>query len=551
MISNSPQEYLTLLFWTPHFCGKPKTSKFSLLLSLIILTIGPTISSSFTFPSSSTMKFDLKHTYNNIHHDSSSLSQSVSKVHDETQDKKHLILVGGGHAHIQVIKALNTKARPSNLDVTLIDLQENVFYSGMVPGCVSNLYTPSQTQISLSPLAKWAGINFICEKVIDANFIEQTLSLSNGNQISFDCVSFDIGSTTRGTDTTKGVLQYTIPTRPISKLVSTFDELHLSNAVKPEPIVVVGGGPAGIELAMAIRARSNPKQSIELINAGQDLIPSESSKCRQALLQILKEKNILIKNQCVVQQIDDTHIHISDLDQSELTLLPYSHCLWATGAAPHTSFVNQIKSNPNSIAFDSTGWIRVNNKLQSVSHPNVFAAGDCATIEGLKHGKRSPPKAGVYAVRSGPILINNLVKYTCGDDDQKDEKSIPQSYIEYEPQDDFLKLLMCGDGKALGFRFGIPIYGKWVWQLKDHIDQMFMDLFDEKNLPDIHQETNLDMSQYDAVTKKRPTPLPAIDAATLLKRTDDDVDFHRAWDVIRDMMDDETYKLEVLDYFSD
>jgi 8-oxo-dGTP pyrophosphatase MutT (NUDIX family) len=76
-------------------------------------------------------------------------------------------------------------------------------------------------------------------------------------------------------------------------------------------------------------------------------------------------------------------------------------------------------------------------------------------------------------------LIENLSRYLEMTSKQMEggEDNHSNNLIVYNPQDDFLKLLMCGDGTALGFRFGIPIYGKWVWHLKDYIDNKFMNLF--------------------------------------------------------------------------
>lgn len=100
-------------------------------------------------------------------------------------------------------------------------------------------------------------------------------------------------------------------------------------------------------------------------------------------------------------------------------------------------------------------------------------------------------------------------------------------------------------------------YGKWVWDLKNHIDTMFMDLFEPANLPQYNSNNvdredvegtgdgRYDTTQYDAVVE-RPPPLQPEDAGKLLLRTDNDVDFRCAWNVLRDMMADEEYKTEVL-----
>ena len=146
-----------------------------------------------------------------------------------------------------------------------------------------------------------------------------------------------------------------------------------------------------------------------------------------------------------------------------------------------------------------------------------------------------------------------------------------EDLIEYVPQDDFLKLLMCGDGSALGFRFGIPLvsqsvcnhhpfgelflkrfllvqYGKWVWDLKNHIDQMFMDLFKVDRLLLETKRGKYDTSQYDSLVE-RHTQLNPEDAAILLQ-SDDGVDFQDAWNVLRDMIASNDYKEEVLSCIS-
>jgi selenide,water dikinase len=108
--------------------------------------------------------------------------------------------------------------------------------------------------------------------------------------------------------------------------------------------------------------------------------------------------------------------------------------------------------------------------MQSTSYPNVFAGGDCVTMETYAD-KKFPPKAGVYAVRQGPIIAQNLANSITG-----------KPLIKYVPQSGFLALLMTGDGKAIGTKFGIAFAGKWVWKMKDFIDAGFMKLFQPEYL---------------------------------------------------------------------
>jgi selenide,water dikinase len=498
---------------------------------------------------------------------SSNLCFSLSMTNDMTRGMKRIVLVGGGHAHVQVIKALNKVSRPKDVHVTLVDLQSSVSYSGMVPACVAGMYRPDQTKIHLQPLAEWAGIDFISgQKAVDIDPLRNKLYLqpfsptssrasaatdaemvtAEQTVIDFDVVSFDIGSASRGLKSNSDTSwqEHVIPTRPIWELVHKIEtaEEDFDSRDSPENIdmniAVVGGGPAGIELAMAMRARwkkYSPKFPITLLDAGSQLIPNESDACRRALLDILSRKEIKVIHNIHVQSVIQNELTVknkSSEDEGSTFKRCFSHCFWATGAAPHALASNAMKERGLSVS--DQGWIRVSPTLQTLSHEHIFAAGDCVTIEQLEDGKESPPKAGVYAVRSGPILVENLTNFLEG-----------KPLKKYDPQDDFLKLIMCGDGTALGFRFGLPLQGPWVWNLKNDIDQKFMNLFKKENLPTLKEGDPYDTKQYDEEDDQDP-PIDPEEASALLQRTDDGVDIQQASRILRDMRDDEAYMANIV-----
>jgi selenide,water dikinase len=294
------------------------------------------------------------------------------------------------------------------------------------------------------------------------------MTLSDDSKVHFDVASLDIGSRTRGVHNdgpgpVPGVEQYTIPTRPISHLVQRIANAEKALLAAPGGhhsasinVVIVGGGAAGIELAFAMRARwakhFGSDFTVTLLDAGSALLPHESSACQKVTNDALASRNISVIHKCHVAEITASHVVLVE----DLPPVKYSHVIWATGAQSHPL---AEKLRERGLAVDDRGWICVNRHLQSTSHPSLFAAGDCCTI--TDPGFKPPPKAGVYAVRSGPILIQNLVARFTG-----------KPLVEYKPQDDFLKLLMCGDGTAFGFRFGLGLKGKWVWEMKNHIDQV-------------------------------------------------------------------------------
>ena len=443
-----------------------------------------------------------------------------------------VLLVGGGHAHVQVIKALNSKSRPKNMHVTLIDMQKSASYSGMVPGCIARLYKPEDTLLHLLPLAEWAGIDFCQDEVVDMDLENNLVYLRNSDRpIPFDVVSVDIGSASRRLYETPGARKYTIPTRPISDLVQRIDQAE-QTLEETAHVVVVGGGAAGVELSMSIMGRwgtilANGCLKVTLLDTGPRLLPNESPACQHALSKIMKEKGIDARHNCEVQEITQQVICLKDGEE-----ISYTHCIWATGASAHP-LANTLRKR--GLAVDSYGWIRVNEHLQSLSHPQVFAAGDCSSIE--TGTGPPPPKAGVYAVRAGPILIENLVNFVSHEE-----------MTDYVPQNDFLKLIVCGDGTALGFHSGIPLYGKWVMQLKDAIDQTFMNLFRRENLPDLDEGASYDTTQYDAaLEKKQWSRLSPEETAELLQRTDDDVDYEQAWHALREMTKNDEYRALVVE----
>lgn len=496
-------------------------------------------------------------------------TQALEQSRRAPTQHQHLVLIGGGHAHIQVIKALNAATRPTHLNVTLIDLQHSASYSGMVPGCIAGMYNPSETLLPLRPLAEWAGINFRHGRVVDID-LQQRKVIMEGEQEEadlseraippFDVVSIDIGSRARDLDHIPGAQRYAIPTRPIHQLVQRLEAALQKECMsitdtpphhppqRPPCLVIIGGGAAGIELALAITGRWNQLLphpiSCTIVDSGDTLLPHESLGGRARLHQVLRQRSVHVRHNGKVQEVTAQHIKL----QSGETI-PYDYCVWSTGAeAQPLAWRLQQKQG---LELTQKGWIKVSRGLQSTSHPFVFAAGDCAEIheDDPSLSFPTPPKAGVYAVRAGPVLIENLIRYLRSLQENEESANLPGTeLITYQPQEDYLKLLVTGDGKALGFRYGLPLYGKWVWQLKDCIDRGFMQLFDASTLPDHSQLARgvYDTNQYD----QRPintNPMHPGDAAKLLQRTDDDVDYREAWDILRAMAQNENYRQAVLD----
>lgn len=375
--------------------------------------------------------------------------------------RKDLVLVGGGHSHVQVIRMLAMKKALGGIRVTLISDESTVCYSGMLPGCLAGLYRPDEMEMELRPLCTWAGIRFVRARVAGLDpALQQVYFDDNRPPLAYDALSINIGSIPRGMDT-PGVRKHAVPTRPLGlllKRVHQFEENYRTDG-RPLRIVIAGGGAAGVELAFAIHSRWGERFApvqISLVDAQTNLLAGHRPRVARIIGRYLEEKGIACLTGLRVAGVDETGVHFEDHPS-----LPCDFLLWATGGAPP----GLLKET--NLETSDAGFIRVRPTLQAIGYDNVFAAGDC-----IEFPSRSLPKSGVYAVREGPVLARNLHAWL-----------EHRSLVPYRPQSSALALLMTGTRNAVASRRRASFHGPWVWRLKDWIDRRWMRKFEPALLP--------------------------------------------------------------------
>lgn len=160
--------------------------------------------------------------------------------------------------------------------------------------------------------------------------------------------------------------------------------------------------------------------------------------------------------------------------------------------------------------------------------------------------KAFPTKAGVYAVREGPVITRNIINFI--------KKQPLETYV---PQDGFLSLMMTGDGGSIGSKFGICFVGKWVWQMKDIIDMAFMDLFNPKYLFEDYENSgdskpidkpvkNAEKTKYLEEAKKSADEMTATEAAKVLGCAADETAFEVRLAILTRMHFEEEFRNEVV-----
>lgn len=394
--------------------------------------------------------------------------------------RRVLVLVGGGHAHIQVVTSLPSSAKHNVLCVLISDVS-SAAYSGLVPAVVAGLVPEDSAYVPLPPLARYHGFRFVHARVIAIDEHASTLRFRptcGGDEctLRFDVLSLDVGSATAGISLlparrTRGSMEafspFVIYTRPISELmgsIAVFEDAARSHLLhSPARVVVAGGGAAGIELALALEARfarSLGGSDVTLVSRGESFAEAFGRAAGNAVLAELRRRGVRLVLGRTARLVDKETGRLL-LEDGEPDV-EFDCLVVATGAAPH----EWLASGTNLPLIK--GWVAVDTSLRVKGTRNVFAAGDCVSFGGA-FGESFPPKAGVYAVREGPVLAHNIAAMLDGRG--------PRAMRRFAPQSSFLSLLSTGDGRGIGSKYGLVFKGTWVYRLKSYIDEGWQDKF--------------------------------------------------------------------------
>lgn len=357
-----------------------------------------------------------------------------------------LILAGGGHAQLGVLSALANNT--SNYDVTLVTPNAFQIYSGMLPGWMAGHYTLEACRIDLKPLAKAAGVRLVLAHIVGIDANRNTVQLSNGTQLDYDALSLDVGSETN-TAWVQTTNEKLLPIKPLEDFVQRWPHILAAAAKRTEyQLVIVGGGAAGVELAFAARQAFSVhaiEAQVALVASEHGLLPGHANSVKR------RAKNLLLQRGILFHQAQALDVE-AGLQLSTGEILQADCVIAATGSRPAAWLRN------TDLARDEQGYLIVDSQQRSVSHNNVFAAGDVCVRMDI-HLSRS----GVHAVFAGPILANNLLAKLTG-----------RSMQQYRPHKKTLYLLATGPQHAIASWGWFSAQGHWVWRWKNSIDQSFM-----------------------------------------------------------------------------
>lgn len=376
--------------------------------------------------------------------------------------RQRLVLVGAGHAHLQVLDWWRDRPIPG-VELALVSAFPYAVYSGMVPSVLAGLLPEAEMLVDLAKLTRRSGAELLIDKVVGLDPVTRTLELTHHPEQSFDVASINIGSANVREDlcqTHRSIVAVKPLATFLGRLELRLQELLTQWKQAPGPeylqLVVVGGGAAGVELALCLEERAHREgwhAQVQLIAAGPEILPGYSPRAVRLVRKLCKQRSIEILLGATVAACDEdgpTELVFDTNDRHRVDLV-----IWAAGAAPPGHLRGY------QLPLSDRGYLAVRPTLQSTADAPVFAAGDIADVVG-----RPCPKAGVYSVRQGPVLWENLREwFRCGEP------------VEYLPQERFLSLLSCGDGTAILDYKGWSLRSSWMWSLKKSIDRRFVRRF--------------------------------------------------------------------------
>ena len=387
-----------------------------------------------------------------------------------------LVLVGGGHSHS--VALLNWLGQSRLLrhspivDITLITPNSQTIYSGSVPGHLAGWWNREACEVNVADLAIDLGIKVIFDEAIGLDLAQQCVICRNHAPIEFDTLSLDTGSTPQIPTMAS---QRIIPMKPMGLLLNSLEPyltLELSKGpskTSPETLprtalsmAIVGGGLGGVEVALSLKERLGNQLDLSLICRSPTIAPAQSKAIQTFLTQELTSRSVRVYLNTTVNSVQETTngvnltLNSGEYSSNSSSNLSCDVSLWATQAtSPQWIRDSGLKT-------DDRGFILVDQTLRSVSHSNIFASGDIATIQ------NSPqPKAGVLAVREGKILGHNLRRSLAN-----------QSLKRFNPQSRYLNLVSLGDRRAVAsygeFSMTTTIIQPWLWHWKKTIDDGFV-----------------------------------------------------------------------------
>ena len=375
---------------------------------------------------------------------------------------KDVVLVGAGHAHVAVLRRFGMAPVPG-VRLTLITREPEAPYSGMLPGVVAGHYSRDDAHIDTGALARVAGARLYHDEASGLDLAGRRVLCHGRPPVPYDLLSLNIGSRPNTGDV-PGAAEHAIPVKPIDGFLAQFEALHARvMAGRSRRVLLVGGGAGGVELLLSVERRLRRDAAaagidpaslwFDLVSGSATILPDFPPAFRDRFSAVFAARGIAVHAGARVTEVREDAVAVRDAaGQRDIAA---DEVLWTTEASAASWLAD------TGLALDARGFMRIDACLRATGRDDVFAAGDTVAFD-----PRRIPRSGVYAVRAGPVLADNLRAALTG-----------ARLRPYRPQRTSLYIVSTGEPYAVATRNGMTVAGRWVWSLKDAIDRRFIARF--------------------------------------------------------------------------
>ena len=362
---------------------------------------------------------------------------------------KRLVLVGGGHAHVEVLRRFGHRPVP-DVDITLISPGRNTVYSPMLPGLVAGHYGWRACHIDLEVLSRFAGARFLRDIAVGIDLGRKVVRCADGVEVPYDVVSLDVGSAP-DVHSISDAGRVTLPRKPVDRFLAAWDGVVQSAGERDLSMAIIGADVESVELCLAmqyrLRQRAPHRRARFTLLAQYDILSRQNAGVRRRLERILRERNVSVRTRSVVAAFGERELVLEDGDR-----VAADRAVWIAGqSAPRWLGDSGLRA-------DAAGFVLTDECLRCLSHADVFAVGDVAAMTGY-----AEPASGVRAVRQGEPLADNLRLVL---------RDQPPRAVEHHAV--ALQLIGTGDNYAIAAWGALSLEGAWVWRWKDSIDRRFI-----------------------------------------------------------------------------
>ncbi|MFW5769842.1 MAG: NAD(P)/FAD-dependent oxidoreductase [Spirochaetota bacterium] len=360
-----------------------------------------------------------------------------------------LLLIGAGHGHLYTVSRIKQMVE-TGYRVVVINSSRYHYYSGMVPGMLGGMYAPEDTRFDIEKMVHRGGGEFIEDSVMKIDPERRVIYTSGGKIMEFDVLSCNTGSVIQDTipvDSNGTVY----PVKPLANLYLARVQLEQAEKESSMRVVVAGGGAAGVEIAANVygRARELSLDARVIIVTSGALLEGFPERASRKARKWLSNHDIEVHEHTRVTGINNKNVSLEGGQD-----IPMDMCIMATGIVPPEIFSRSgMKTGPD-------GGLDVNEYLQARNYPYIFGTGD-----GIYFSPHPLPKAGVYAVRQGPLLYRNIMAYSRG-----------ENLETFVPQKKYL-LIMNLAGYGIAIRGKLVLGGRTWFRIKDIIDRRYIRKF--------------------------------------------------------------------------